>query len=67
MPRTTREYALRYAEQALNDLERAIARLMRLRELYGEGYEKYQQFCDINAELINTARENLDIFKTKYM
>jgi len=67
MPRTTREYALRYAEQAINDLERCISRLIMLRELYGEGYENYQSFCDINAELVKTAKENLEIFKLNYM
>jgi len=38
MPRSNREYLLRYAEQAINDLERALERLKMLSDAYGGIY-----------------------------
>lgn len=38
MPRSNREYLLRYADQAINDLERALTRLKMLSDAYGGIY-----------------------------
>lgn len=38
MPRSNREYLLRYADQAINDLERALERLKMLSDAYGGIY-----------------------------
>lgn len=35
MPRNTREYIQRFADQALNDLERSLDKLAHIRTLYG--------------------------------
>lgn len=35
MPRTNREYLIRYVDQAINDLERALDRLQLLSNTYG--------------------------------
>lgn len=89
MPRSNREYLLRYADQALNDIDRALERLMMLSDAYGgvykpmdgdvlpelkevpEAYEgqhgKYQQTVDLIAAMIMQARENLELFKTRFM
>lgn len=38
MPRSNREYLLRYADQAINDIERALERLKMLSDAYGGVY-----------------------------
>jgi hypothetical protein len=38
MPRSNREYLLRYADQAINDLERGLERLQMLSDAYGGVY-----------------------------
>lgn len=38
MPRSNREYLLRYADQAINDLERCLERLKMLSDAYGGVY-----------------------------
>ena len=35
MPRSNREYLLRYADQAINDMERALDRLKTISDVYG--------------------------------
>lgn len=39
MPRSNREYLLRYADQALNDIDRALERLQMLSDAYGGVYK----------------------------
>ena len=39
MPRSNREYLLRYADQALNDLDRSLERLHMLSDAYGGIYK----------------------------
>ena len=39
MPRSNREYLLRYAEQALNDIDRSLERLQMLSNAYGGIYK----------------------------
>jgi len=39
MPRSNREYLLRYADQAINDVERALERLKMLSDAYGGVYK----------------------------
>jgi len=89
MPRSNREYLLRYADQAINDLERGLDRLQMLSDAYGGVYKpmendpmpvleetqdeyvgphgKYQQYVDIQAQLLMTVRDNLLTFKQNYM
>ena len=89
MPRSNREYLLRYADQAINDIERSLERMKMLSDAYGGIYKpmdgdvmpvmtdepsqyegahgKYQQYVDVNAELLMTALENMKIFRTNYM
>ena len=38
MPRSNREYLLRYADQSINDLERALERFQMLSDAYGGVY-----------------------------
>ena len=39
MPRSNREYLLRYADQAQNDIERSLERLKMLSDAYGGVYK----------------------------
>ena len=39
MPRTNRQYLQRYADQAMNDLERGLERLQRLSDAYAGVYK----------------------------
>ncbi len=39
MPRSNREYLLRYADQALNDIDRSLERLKLLSDAYGGVYK----------------------------
>lgn len=43
MPRTTREYMIRYCEQGLNNIERALESIAKMLELYGDGYAEYKE------------------------
>ena len=55
MPRTNREYLLRYAEQALNDIDRALERLKMLSDAYGGVYKPMEG--DVLPELKEVPEE----------
>ena len=44
MPRSTREYLLRFADQAKGDLERASSNLQTMAVIYGERKPEHTQF-----------------------
>lgn len=52
MPRSNREYLLRYADQAINDAERALGRLKMLSDAYGGVYKPMEG--DVLPELKDT-------------
>jgi hypothetical protein len=49
MPRSNREYLLRYCEQAMNDLQRSLERLKMLSDAYGGVYKPLEG--DLPVEL----------------
>lgn len=51
MPRSTREYLMRYADQALNDLDRALEKLMQIRDIY-QGVKPADAIDPNSGELI---------------
>jgi len=89
MPRSNREYLLRYCDQANNDIERALDRLQMLSDAYGGVYKpmdnepmpelkdeqtdyggphgQYQQYVDINAQLLMTVLANMKLFRQQHM
>ena len=67
MPRRTRDYMLRHADQALNDLERALSRLEILRATYGEIRPEYSQAVELIAATIVQAHDFLDKFRHNVM
>lgn len=70
MPRTQREYALRYADQAINDLERSLEKLGELEKMYKADdprYANYNQAFLTIASLVTTPLEFLKEFREKHM
>ena len=65
MPRNTREYLLRYADQATNDLERSLERIGKIADTYRETHpinaQAFEQLGIIIAqahEFLITLRDN---------
>lgn len=67
MPRRPREYNLRFADQALNDLERAFDRVQILITRYGDEYPDHKAYCDVICYMITQAHENLEKFRKEFM
>jgi len=67
MPRTNREYLLRYADQADNDMDRALERLLKMQTMYGETHPEYAKFCELVALQITTAQAQLKDFRHNHM
>lgn len=65
MPRRTREYLKHYACQADNDLDRALAKIMQMVDLYGENYPQHLTALLAVGSLIQQTREFLDDFREK--
>jgi len=67
MPRSTREYLLRYADEATHDLDRALTNLLALKLAYGEVHHDYAQAVELIMILVRQAQEFLTEFKAKRM
>lgn len=67
MPRSTREYLLRYADQALGDFDRALNRLSLLGEAYGEEYPNYRKAVEMISKSTIMAQEQLRDFRQRFM
>ena len=67
MPRNLREYLLRYADQADNDLDRSLEKLKQLADTYRSEHPDYVQYVDLVAGQIIMAQDNLKLFRDTYM
>jgi hypothetical protein len=67
MPRSTREYLLRYADEATHDLDRALTNLLALKIAYGDIHPDYAQAVELIMILVRQAQEFLTEFKAKRM
>lgn len=70
MPRTTREYALRYADHAINDMDRTLENLQKLADLYPEDhptYSKYKAGFEVIASMIMQAKEFTETMRNNFM
>jgi hypothetical protein len=67
MPRSTREYLLRYADEATHDLDRALTNLLALKLAYCEVHPDYAQAVELIMILVRQAQEFLTEFKAKRM
>lgn len=45
MPRTTRQYLQRFADETLNNLERASSDLQHMANMYGDIKPEHRDFC----------------------
>jgi antitoxin component HigA of HigAB toxin-antitoxin module len=67
MPRNTRGYLLRYADQADNDMDRALEKLEKMAQLYHEEHPKYEKACQAIAQAVIMAQENLRDLRDNHM
>lgn len=67
MPRSTREYLLRYADQAINDFDRALYKLKQLSDTYGEDYPEHQTAVTLIATQTLEIQEALQLFRSNVM
>ena len=67
MPRTTREYLLRHADQALNDYDRALEKLAILKGTYGETHPQHAKLMEVLALQTVQISEALKTFRMKFM
>ena len=67
MPRTNREYLLRYADQADNDMDRALERVLKMKDIYGETHPDYAKFCELIAIQQVAIQTQLKDFRHNHM
>ena len=67
MPHSTREYLLRFADQAKNDLERASSNLQTMAEIYGEQKPDHAHFLLALVTALARLYELLDEFRKNRM
>lgn len=67
MPRGTREYLKRYADQADNDLERALAKIMEMANKYGENYPDHLTALITIGMIVQQARDFMKDFREKFI
>ena len=67
MPRSTREYLLRFADQAKNDLERASSNLQTMAGIYGDRKPEHKAFLLMLVTLLARVYELLDEFRKNRM
>ena len=67
MPRSTREYLLRFADQAKGDLERASSNLQTMAGIYGDRKPEHKEFLLGLITLLARVYELLDEFRKNRM
>ena len=67
MPRSTREYLLRFADQAKGNLERASSNLQTMAGIYGDRKPEHTQFLLALVTLIARVYELLNEFRKNRM
>lgn len=67
MPRSQREYLLRYADQALNDLDRSLEKLKKLEEIYQDTHAEHAELIARVAQMIIMVETVLQDFRDNHM
>lgn len=67
MPRSNREYLLRFADQADNDLDRALEKIGRMKEKYAELHPDHAKFCELVMIQIAAPQAQLKEFRHTHM
>lgn len=67
MPRTTREYLLRYADEALNDLQRALENFQAIIDIYQPVHPEYATGFQAMFDMVSQVKDLLTSFRQKFM
>ena len=67
MPRTIREYLLRFHTATVHDLDRAMINLKRMSEIYEEQHPEHTQFLNEMATVLIRIQELLEDFRANRM
>ena len=67
MPRTNREYLLRFHGALVNDLDSALGYLKRMSEMYSPEHPEHTEFLEGIAQVIIKLQELLTDFRTNKM
>ena len=67
MPRSHREYLKRYAAEGINDLDRCLDKIMRLKNEYEPHHPEYAKAFENLGFIVVQAREMFDALKIKFM
>lgn len=67
MPRTVREYLLRFYTATQNDLDRALANLKRMSEIYEPQHPEHTQFLEEMAKVLIQLQGLLTDFRNNKM
>lgn len=58
---------MRYADQADNDMDRALEKLNQMAEIYQEEHPQYALACEAIGKMIIMAQANLKEFRNNHM
>lgn len=67
MPRSTREYLLRYAEQIEGDCDRIVQKAHKIIDTYTDNNPNHQQFFVQVGEVALQLKEMVDGFRREFM
>lgn len=67
MPRNTREYLLRFADESINDLVRALDKLAQIKDAYGDTHPDHRTAVEQIGIIIAQAHELLTAFRQNVM
>jgi len=67
MPRSTREYLIRFYEQSTNHLDRTLFSLKKMHEIYDPNYPDHSAFIGELAGMVITLQELLTKFRQEMM
>jgi hypothetical protein len=67
MPHTQRQYLLHYADQADNDLDRALQKLLSIKTAYEPDHPDHAAAVDVIMSVVAQAQVFLAAFRLKHM
>jgi len=67
MPRSTREYLIRFYEQSINHLDRTLFSLKKMHEIYDPNYPDHSAFIERMSGMVIILQELLAKFRKEMM
>lgn len=67
MPRNTRELLIRYYSEAMNDLERALEKMQKISEAYGDIKPQHRDFMDNLGFMLLNVHDAFKVFRETHM